>query len=221
MTSRALWLLSPLFAIACSSNPGVRTCRTSASCAEGDACYVGTCANATVAAPVQPASHRLLLEPDDLAFVFDDDQGPGARVSAPLGASIGTRARLLLRFPKPDLAGVTVQKAWLVLDRVDGALAGPGDVKLRVMKIVEPWSIEGGAGTTWAGPPQGETLVELPVAARGAGPIRIDVTAWVASFPQKGPRPWGLRVEGKGDGYGLPIATGAGGGRPRLEVFVQ
>lgn len=39
---------------------------------------------------------------------------------------------------------------------------------------------------------------------------------------KKGASVWGLRIEGSGQGYGVPIATGFGKGMgPRVEVYVQ
>lgn len=172
---------------------------------------------------VSPSTKRFVLEPDSIAFVFDDGE-EGERPAAPLGAKVGAHARLLVRFPLLASSG-TIERAWLVLDRVQGAQAGPGEVTLRADAIVEPWTASSeGSALHWSSPPKSEPILGASAIAqaRAQAPIRIDVTAWAQRLARKGPRPWGLRVEGSGDGYGVPIATGAGNGQPpRLEVFVQ
>jgi hypothetical protein len=115
-------------------------------------------------------------------------------------------------------------RAYLVLERAQGAQAGPGDVLVRAERIVEPWSVRGDVGTSWASPPRSESIgAEMRVDARGTAPIRLDVTPYATELARKGAQTWGLRIEAKGAGYGLPIATGFGasGGPPRLEVYLQ
>ncbi|MBI2394740.1 MAG: hypothetical protein HYV09_34545 [Deltaproteobacteria bacterium] len=222
------WLLAPVLVhvvlVGCSAAQRPRACRGSAACAEGDACVAGTCIAATSTAPATAAMRRLTVEPEAIAFVLSDEDEPSLRPAvAPLGASVGPRARILVKFAKPDLKE-SVARAWLVLDRAEGAQAGPGDVTVRVEHIVEPWSVKGAAGTTWATAPRAESIVgaEVLVAARGSGPIRIDVTPWLVDYTKKGARSWGLRVEGTGNGFGVPIATGmAKGTPPRLEIYLQ
>jgi hypothetical protein len=169
-------------------------------------------------------SRRIVVEPEALALVLsDDDDVESARPPvAALGAAIGPRARILVKWPKPTW-GQGVQRAWLVLERVEGASAGPSEVELRVERIIEPWSLKGSAGTTWASPPRSESIdgAVARVAPRGTAPIRIDVTSYANEIAKKGAKTWGLRIEGRGDGFGVPIATGFGkGAAPRLEVYV-
>lgn len=178
---------------------------------------------APVPAPA-PTSKRLVLEPEAVVMVLSEDEDlAGARpIVAPLGATVGPRARILLKLPKPTFRESLV-RAWLVLDREANAQAGPADVTLRAERIVEPWSAKGGLGTTWASPPRSESIgAEVTVAPRGAGSIRIDITSYVHAASKKGATAWGLRVEGSGQGYGVPIATGFGKGMgPRVEVYVE
>jgi hypothetical protein len=177
--------------------------------------------------PPAPAatSKRLVLEPEAVVMVLSEDQelsGPRP-ISASLGATVGPRARILLKLPKPTWTESLV-RAWLVLDRADFAQAGPSEVTIHAEKIVEPWSAKGGAGTTWASPPRSVAIdgASVSVPARGAAPIRIDITSYVEMLTKKGERSWGLRIEGSGKGYGVPIATGFGKGLgPRVEVYVQ
>lgn len=216
-------LLVPLgLLLACASAQKPRVCRASDACREGEACITGACVSYAAPNTVTPSMRRVTLEPEAVAFVLSDDDG-GHPAVAPLGASSGPRARILLKFKKPDTVG-TVTKALLVLERADGAQAGPGDVTLRAQHVIEPWSLKGGAGITWASPPRAESIAgaETTIGARGAGLIRIDVTSWATTWVKKSSSSWGLRVEGSGEGFGVPIATGwAKGGAPRLELFFQ
>lgn len=173
--------------------------------------------------PVPQTAHRLVLEPSALAFVsssHDDDAPPAVAV---LGAGEGPRTRILVRFDPPSTIAEPL-KAYLVLERAKGALAGPDPITLLTERVTEPWSVADGLRTSWASPPASEPLLRAEVPTRGGAPIRIDVTAWASELarPQKGKiKAWGLRIEGKGDGYGLPIATGYGGGTaPWLEIYV-
>lgn len=58
-----------------------------------------------VAPPAAPApmSKRLVIEPEAVVMVLSEDEDlVGARpIVAPLGASVGPRARILLKLPKP------------------------------------------------------------------------------------------------------------------------
>lgn len=225
---RAPLLLSLGLLLACSGSQRP-TCRASDGCRDGEACVTGACVPNVGAGPVTPQLRRLTLAPSALAFVLSE-QPDGHPAAAPLGAAVGPRARILLRFDKPagDGKQLKVARAYLVLERADGAEAGPGEVTVRAQHIVEPWSIGkesgDGAGVTWASPPGAESIAgaEVKVAARGAGPVRVDVTRWMTEWSRKGGKSWGLRVEGEGAGFGLPIATGwAKGAPPRLEVYLQ
>lgn len=174
--------------------------------------------------PVPPAQRRLVLEPAALAFVHSslDDAAPPA--VAVLGAGEGPRARILVRFDPPPQLATAPTKAYLVLERAKGALAGPEPVTLFAERVTEPWSVVDNLRTSWASPPASEPLLSARVQTRGSAPIRIDVTDWAAALakPQKGKvRAWGLRIEAKGEGYGLPVATGYGGGNgPFLELYL-
>lgn len=182
---------------------------------------------APVGPPPTPSalSKRIVVEPEALVMVLSEDQEleTPRPIAASLGATVGPRARILMKLPKPAWHE-TVTRAWLVIDRAEFAQAGPSDVTIRAEKIVEPWSAKGGAGTTWANPPRSERIdgAEITVPARGGASIRIDITSYVESSMKKGAPAWGLRIEGSGKGYGLPIATGFGKGMgPRVEVYVQ
>ncbi len=217
-------LLAVVLVLGCGGASNTRLCRTSTACSDGEACVTGKCANAASPAPVSPMSRRILVEPEAMTMVLsDDDDVESARPAvAPLGASIGPRARILLKLPRPTW-GPGVQRAWLVLDRVEGASASTTEVELHAEQIVEPWSVKGNAGPTWASPPRSEAIegAVAKVSPRGAAPIRIDVTSFANDIAKKGAKTWGLRIEGKGEGFGVPIATGFGKGTaPHLEVYV-
>ncbi len=217
-------LASAACALGCSSTPAPRTCRGSASCKEGESCVLSGCSSSTTSGAVPATSRRILVEPEAAAFVAseDDDGGTARPPMIALGSSVGVRGRILLKFPRRLWAKEEVLRAFLVLERAEGAQVGPDDVLLRAQRIIEPWSLKGGLGVTWASAPRAEALGEAIVAARGAGPVRIDVTAYAIDLGKKTQSSWGLRVEGKGEGFGVAIATGAAKGNgPRLEVFLQ
>lgn len=217
------WLPLPaLLLVACGGAQKPVVCHASDACKEGEACVTGACVPYSAPNTVAPSMRKLTLEPEAVAFVLSEDED-GHPAVAPLGASVGPRARILLKFPKPTFQE-SIARAFLVLERAEGAQAGPGEVTLRAQQIVEPWSLKGGAGTTWASAPRAESITsgEVKVSARGVGAIRIDVTKWMADYAKKSGQSWGLRVEGDGEGYGVPIATGwAKGNPPRLEVYLQ
>jgi hypothetical protein len=203
-----------------------RTCDVSAACGAGEACVLGRCSGAASPAPIQADARRYVLEPETLAFVTTgDDEGRVRPPYVALGAEVGDSARILVKFPAPKWTSDKVVRAYLVLDRVQGAQAGPGDVEVRAERVVEPWSLRGEAGTTWASPPRSESMAgaKALAAPRGSAPIRIDVTPYAVELARKGATSWGLRIEARGAGYGVPIATGFGatGAPPRLEVYVQ
>ncbi len=203
-----------------------RVCRASSTCSDGEACVVGRCTLATAPGPVAPTTRRLIVPAESIAFVTSSGEGGAEHrlASIALGASIGDSARILVRFPRGLWSDGAVAKAYLVLDRAEATQAGPSEVLLRAERIVEPWSLKAQAGLSWASPPQSLSITgaEARVAPRGVAPIRIDVTAYAVELGKKNLTSWGLRIEGKGDGYGVPIATGfVAGSAPRLEVFLN
>ena len=217
--------LAALTAIGCgAARP--RVCRATSACNDGEACVVGKCTLATGSGPVSSTTRRILLEPESIAWVSSSGEGgEGERLTAlSLGASVGDHGRILVKFARGEWSKDSVVKAYLVLDRAEGAQAGPGDVLIRADRIVTPWSASAHAGTSWASPPDAVSMIgsEAKVAPRGAAPIRIEVTPYAIELGKKGTRAWGLRIEGSGGGFGVPIATGFGGGHgPRLEVYVS
>ncbi len=192
---------------------------------------VGVVACASPPPPLAPTSGvaqtsaRVVIEPAALAFVSSSHDDPAPAAVAVLGAGEGPRTRILLRFDPPAGLSSPPLKAYLVLERAKGALAGPAPVTLVTERVTEPWSVADGLRTSWNTPPASELLLSATVPTRGSAPIRIDVTEWAQALakPGKGKiKSWGLRVEAKGDGYGLPIATGYGGGTPpMLELYLS
>ena len=187
---------------------------------------VGKCAPESQESPVNGNARRVIVEPESIAYVSTTGDDPALRPAvASLGATVGDRTRILLMFPRGDWGKDRVIKAYLLLDRAEGAQAGPGDVLVRAEKITEAWSLKGGASISWASPPQSEALLgaEARVASRGVGSIRIDVTPYASDLGNKNAHTYGLRIEAKGEGFGVPIATGVAGPAmgPRLEIYLQ
>lgn len=200
-------------------------CRNGAGCAAGESCVVHACVSGNEL--VSASAQRVVVEPAGVAFVTReaDDDASGARApTIALGASVGGGGRILLSFHGGAWKADRVLKAYLVLERAEAARSGPGDVTLRAARIDEPWSASAGAHTSWSSPPRSSALpgAEAPVSALGTGAIRIDVTAYAIALAKPTVRVFGLRVEGEGGGYGVPIATGMGAARgPRLEVYTS
>lgn len=170
-------------------------------------------------------SRRIVVDPEGVAYVT---AASGVDVRSPavsLGGSIGGGARILLKFPRGEWGADRVAKAYLLLERADGAQSGPNEVVVRAEKIVEAWSPKvDGKGTSWSSPPRSEPIVgaRSDVSPYGDAPVRIDVTSYAIDLAKPTVRAFGLRVEGDGGGFGVPIATGLGGGHaPRLEVYVN
>jgi hypothetical protein len=222
-TVAPLFAATALLSIGCGAAQ-VRPCRASTACKPGEACVLGSCSNDS-SSPVEASTRRVVLEPEVAAWVSSEGDDPSIRpAAATLGGDVGARYRVLLKFRPGDFTKDSVKKAYLVMQRAEGAQAGPGEVSLRVERILEAWSLPGSALVTWASPPRSEPITggEARVAARGASVIRIDVTEVARALASKNARVYGLRVEGTSEGYGVPIATGVGGvPGPVLEVYVQ
>jgi hypothetical protein len=207
---------------ACGGRPPP-VCGSNDACKNGDVCVVGSCTSGTGA--VSATTRRVVVDPEGLAYVTSANGVDVRSAAVALGASIGGGARILVRFPRAEWAADRVAKAYLVLERADGAQAGPDDVVVRAEKILEAWSPKiDGKGTSWSAPPSSAPIAggEAHVAAHGATIIRIDVTPYAVDLAKPTVRAFGLRVEASGGGFGLPIATGLGGGHaPRLEVYLN
>jgi hypothetical protein len=192
-----------------------------------EAAALAGCARSKPRAPevvaAAPNARRLVLDPEAVAFVTSEGSGAGATTIA-LGAEIGPRARILIRFPRGSFRSDEVSRAYLVLQREPSALAGPGDVALRASQIVEAWSSRQEGVPSWASPPRASELPSASARVRSdaLAPIRIDVTDHAIDLGRKTSEVYGLRIEADGEGHGLPVATGLGrGAPPRLEVFLK
>src|SRR5437867_3692944 len=82
---------------------GVRPklCHTTSACGDGEACVIGQCISASSNAPVPANAQRVVVPPESIVFVSSSGEG-GRLAAVSLGATVGDRARILLKFPKGD-----------------------------------------------------------------------------------------------------------------------
>lgn len=168
---------------------------------------------------VQPSSQLYVDSTTNESYLWNRTNG------VYIGGSISSN-RVLLKFPKQNWNPASIVKAYLMFERAIGAQQNAESVRLRIERIVEPWSERGELRTTWENPPASEPLLSIKnayVSTQGPKLIRIDVTEFAKELAQRFEHAWGLRIEGESNGYGLAIATGSDGQQrgPYLEVFIQ
>src|SRR5262249_43420659 len=150
-------------------------CGSNSACKNGDVCVVGTC---TSNGAVSPSTRRIVVDPEGIAYVTFASGVDVRSAAVALGASIGGGAPILAKFARGEWGADRVAKAYLVLERVDGAKSGPNDVVVRAEKILEAWSPKlDGKGASWSSPPASEPIPggEAHVSAHGPTIVRIDV----------------------------------------------
>jgi hypothetical protein len=171
---------------------------------------------------------------------------PGQPAAAPLGRTSDGDAVLLLRFAVPLPPELTVVEAYVLLDRVAGAVVSVDPVVLHALRVVEPWRAEAAswprmprleevrAGETWVGPTSSHV-------------VRVDVRDLVRRWRSHDPRDQGIALRARktteaGATFWLaaaspgleaafsderPISPGSGDGlgsfgqAPRLELYVR
>jgi hypothetical protein len=182
-------------------------------------------------------SQRLVLDPVDVAFIERrGDLLPGSVTPVvTLGRRGEGEAALLLRFDVP--AGLEVVRAWLVLDRAEGAGLEDDGASLHVERIAGPW--DASSVTFVDGPPLADLgAPRLSVRGTATRRLRLDVTALLQSWRRRGDpceglavladrsTPTGVRLQAlprlsvslPGDPTRAPPGEGSG---PRLELYVK
>jgi hypothetical protein len=234
-----------LGAAGCSPTLGGPTC-VPGGCAAPSACVIGRCRPAD-AAPVSADATRLVLAPTAIAVVSSGGGGGGDALpeAFTLGRAADGRVVLLLRFEPIRREGAVVERAFLVLDPLEGAPPPTGAATIDVSRIGEPWDpaivsygripridVPARAGVAPPRPapaprPSAPAPAVGPAAAAASlasarAPLRVEVTELVRA-DARGRSSHGLALTAVGDdAVGATFTTGLSRGRaPRLEVFVQ
>lgn len=175
-------------------------CSASSECAGalGAACVAGRCqVEGAGVKPAVAAARRVIVRPDDLAFVRSGPSGGGggpAPDTAVLGRDDGV---LLFHFPVPLARDAEIVEAYLVLHRDDRAADDPDPVELHAMRIVEAWD---GRASTAAFAPRLVDVRAPKTQIRGgrSSLVRLDVGELVRRFRSKDPIDHGIAVVAEG-----------------------
>ncbi|WP_438040581.1 DNRLRE domain-containing protein [Sorangium sp. So ce128] len=185
-------------------------------------CVAGRCRPAS-ALPAPLDARRVLLPPEDLAVLVEDDAAaaPGIPDAVALGRAGAGEVVLLLRFSPTFGVGADIASAFVVLEPAPMAPPAERALTLEVARILEPWRSE---TATWGRQPR----LSIPEAAaiarpRPATPLRIDVTSLVRDWARRRKDDHGIAIlaagsDAVGAAYSMGISQGVG---PRLEVYVR
>lgn len=178
---------------------------------------------AAAVAPAHPSSHRIVLDPIDMAVLASSDDFGGT--TTPEVAALGRAASgdwlWLMSFDPKLEAGDEVESAFLLLEPADGTPPAAAPVPIEVAEVLGRWSSE---TTSWGRQPRlGFAQSLAPARPRPGAPLRVEVTAvvrgWAGGPP--GARSLALLADGV-DAHGASIATGLTRGvGPRLEVYLR
>lgn len=192
-------------------------CDQLSACPGALVCQVGRCASVE-AVPVRPEAGRLVLAPLD-AFYIDGASTEGVASEVRAGSEAGGGALMLLRF-SPSWEADQIERAYLILEPVEGAIPTQSRVTLEVAPILEPWSSRSPSPLPRLGTPEGRAIVSFspPQTAR------IDVTELVKGWAQRKSTIHGLAVRATATGsdvgarFGWDDAHGTG---PRLDLYTR
>ncbi|WP_437589425.1 DNRLRE domain-containing protein [Sorangium sp. So ce1000] len=210
--------------LGCGGAPATRAgvCAGAGVCGAGY-CVAGRCRPAG-ALPAPIDARRVLLPPEDIAVLVEDDDaaaGPGVPDAVALGRAESGDVVLLLRFAPTFGVGADIASAFVVLEPAPMAPPAERALTLEVARILEPWRSE---TATWGRQPR----LSIPEAAaivrpRPATPLRIDVTALVRDWARRRKDDHGIAIvapgsDAVGAAYSMGISQGVG---PLLEVYVR
>ncbi|WP_437278300.1 DNRLRE domain-containing protein [Sorangium sp. So ce375] len=186
-------------------------------------CVAGRCRPAS-ALPAPLDARRVLLPPEDLAVLVEDDDAaaaPGVPDAIALGRAGAGDVVVLLRFAPTFDVGANIASAFVVLEPAPMAPPAERALTLEVARILEPWRSE---TATWGRQPR----LSIPEAAavvrpRPATPLRIDVTSLVRDWARRRKDDHGIAIlapgnDAVGAAYSMGISQGVG---PLLEVYVR
>lgn len=197
-----------------------QTCATTTACGEGKICVAGQCRDAKES-PAPQSAQRVVLDPIDVAVVSSSGLRGLERADISFGRDSLGELVMLLRFPAPFTDTTQILSAHLVMAPATGSIAGPAPVKLRLARILEPWTPE---ETRWATLPRLSAIESTFLASTwGNRPLRLDVTPQVRRWREHRPEDHGLAVLASpqnhtGETYSLGLT---GGHAPRLDVYLR
>jgi hypothetical protein len=176
---------------------------------------------------------RYVVAPADLAVVASGGSGGGGEelpATIALGRGSSGTVVLLMRFT-PTWKDAEVQRAFVLLDAVPGAMPGTEPITFEMARVRDPWQP---SVVSWGRQPR----LDVPIAGGSVHPrpspqtrtegatgavIRVDVTPLVRALRQRGADDHGIALLARGDdAYGTVVAmAGSQGAGPRLEVYVK
>jgi len=195
-------------------------CATTAACGEGTLCVAGRCRDAKVS-PAPQSAQRVVLEPLDAVVVSSSGRHELSSAHVSFGKESWGEVVLLLRFPAPFRDTTQILSAHLVMDPSPGAIPGPGPVRLRLARVLEPWAPK---DASWSTLPRLSSVDDSFLASSwGHRSLRLDVTEQVRRWREHRSDDQGLAVLASpqnevGETYSLGLAGGRG---PRLDVYLR
>ncbi len=170
-----------------------------------------------------PESARVVLTPIDLGIV--GSRGSGGDGALPEAVALGRGASgavvMLFRFAATWPDDAEVVSAFLVLDPLEGAPPATSPITFEIARIDEPWQP---GVVSWGRQPRlGVARAAGSARARGALPLRVEVTSLVREWSRRDADDHGIALLAHGaDATGTVVSTSVTpGSGPRLEVYVK
>lgn len=202
--------------------PGPQPCATPGTCPHGEECLANRCVPAG-GEPVPASAHRIVVEPARMAVVSSRAHRHAGAL--PTAVVFGSRAEgsvgLYLDFEPHWPRAHHIDSAFVLLDPMPDAPAGPGDVHVDAWRVTGPWSEQ---NLTWLRqPPLGRPHSQGIARSGPPSLLRIDVTALARAVHRGTRRYYGIALRsGDAGATGVSFSTGiAGGHAPRLEIYYR
>jgi hypothetical protein len=170
--------------------PRGHMCTASSDCADKSACVAGRCQlEKPTVKPAVDSARRLVVRPDDIAYVHRGDVSSLPSVFA-LGKDGG---KLFLRFSAAVPATANIVEAYVVLHRSSIVDDDPVPVSLHATRIVDSWR---GGSVSWAIQPRStETRSPSTTVEPGGSPlVRLDVRDLVRHWARRDPHDQGIAI---------------------------